>query len=94
MKKKILIGGAIAVLGWFYVSANMKPQGLAIEVQGSKVYDKDYLNDKEILDILTEYEFDIEDANEASNGGANILEKQDAWAESQQPPKVKENSSP
>ena len=30
MKKKILIGGAIAVFGWFYISANMKPQRLAL----------------------------------------------------------------
>lgn len=43
-KKKILIGGALAVMVWFYVSAQFKPQALAVEVQGSKVYDKDYLN--------------------------------------------------
>jgi hypothetical protein len=44
-KKKIMIGGAIAVLAWFYVSAQLKPQAIAIEVQGSKVYDRDYFSE-------------------------------------------------
>jgi hypothetical protein len=45
-KKKIMIGGAIAVIGWFFLSSHLKPQRLAIEIQGSKLYDKDYFNDK------------------------------------------------
>ncbi len=44
-KKKIMIGGALAVLAWFYVSAQLKPQAVAIEVHGSKVYDRDYFNE-------------------------------------------------
>lgn len=44
-KKKIMIGGAIAVLAWFYVSAQLKPQAIAIEVQGAKVYDRDYFSE-------------------------------------------------
>lgn len=41
-----MIGGAIAVMAWFYFSSSLKPQGLAIEVQGAKVYDKEYLDEK------------------------------------------------
>lgn len=44
-KKKIMIGGAIAVLAWFYVSSQLKPQAIAIEVQGAKVYDRDYFSE-------------------------------------------------
>lgn len=44
-KKKIMIGGALAVLAWFYFSAQLKPQAVAIEVNGSKVYDSDHFNE-------------------------------------------------
>ncbi len=29
-KKKIMILGALAVMAWFYISANLKPQALAV----------------------------------------------------------------
>lgn len=44
-KKKIMIGGALAVLAWFYFSSQLKPQAVAIEVHGSKVYDRDYFSE-------------------------------------------------
>ncbi len=45
-KKKIMIGGALAVVVWFYASSQFRPQALGVEVHGSKVYDKDYFNEK------------------------------------------------
>ena len=48
-----MIGGALAVFAWFYFSAQLKPQKFAIEVQGNKVYDREYFNDKEIIDSLS-----------------------------------------
>jgi hypothetical protein len=54
-----MIGGAIAVIAWFYLSSTMKPQRVAIEVNGAKLYDREYLDDKEVIDILNEYEFEI-----------------------------------
>lgn len=83
-KKKIMIVGALLVVGWFYVSAQMKPQRLGIEVHGSKVYDKDYFIEKEVLDVLNQYEFEIDDMNESQAGKVpSGEEKIDAWAEQQ-----------
>ncbi len=45
-KKKIMIGGALAVVAWFYLSSQFRPQALAVEVHGSKVYDRDYFNER------------------------------------------------
>lgn len=52
-----MIVGALAVVAWFYFSPQLKPQRFALEVHGSKVYEKDYLNDQEVIGVLNEYEF-------------------------------------
>jgi len=56
-KKKIMIVGALAVVAWFYFSPQLKPQRFAVEVNGSKVYEKDYLIEEEVASALEEYEF-------------------------------------
>ena len=56
-----MIGGAIAVFVWFFVSGNFKPQRFSIDVQGTKLLDKNLIHEGEILDILGTYEFDFDD---------------------------------
>jgi hypothetical protein len=80
-KRKIMIIGAIVVVGWFYFSPKIKPQRFAIEVKGMKVYERDYWVEEEVVDVIEENEFVIDEMQEESGKVENRgVEKDDAWA--------------
>ena len=41
-----MIGGALAVMAWFYFANTLKPQKFCIEIQGNNAYDRDFIDEK------------------------------------------------
>lgn len=52
-KKKIMILGIGLVLGWFFLTPHLKTQRIAVEVNGSLIYQKDTLIEQEIVEKIT-----------------------------------------
>ncbi len=53
-KRKILFGGGLAVVAWFFLTPRFKQQKIAIEIKGVKVYENNQLIPNEIISQIAD----------------------------------------
>lgn len=74
-KKKLMMIGVVAVLGWFFLSPQLKTHRVALEVNGAIVYQSDVLVEKDLIDKIAEFDdlvaFGRDDLEEKAKTEAN-----------------------
>lgn len=53
-KKKIMFGGALAVVAWFFLMPQFKQHKLAIEIKGINVYENTKIVPNEIVSAIAD----------------------------------------